>query len=300
MEYKFTHEDVYFNHYTVVVNGKTVRIHESKSGNGVYINEKDMAKALNFRSVAEMKKTSLWQEIVNKFNAINPENEELEAEIPTQTATPMAASSTIAQAQARAKAAAGEWVEHAGISGIYNGPKSPAFWAGGTLADALEDNTSIVFHMDGSGQVANGNVYWDENGNLTVMGTIESNRNGNRVVIDPVARSLKLMNGNDVRSEWSFSETYSIMKFLSDVSNLSITPGYINMRSNAGKVDINPGSIEVSTFAEDGQTEKTNFSINYMNDSDKLMIIAKYLPISAYGLPSGAIWRDGETLKIVP
>ncbi|MFG5858496.1 hypothetical protein LDB17_09900, partial [Dysgonomonas sp. Shenzhen-Wh21] len=59
-----------------------------------------------------------------------------------------------------------------------------------------------------------------------------------------------------------------------------------------------PGMIEVSTFESDGQTEKTNFSINYMNETNTLKVIAKWLPTSATNLEAGQIWNDNGTLKI--
>jgi len=312
MDYKFTHEDDYFKHYTIVFNNKTVRIHESKAGKGVYINEKDMAKALNFRNVKEMK-TELWRKIVENFQAINLENEDLETEIPTQTATPMAARSANAQSQA-------EWVEHAGISGVYNGPKSPAFWAGGTLAQALENETSIVLRMDGSGQLADGNIYWDENGNLTVMGRFESNIDGVRLILDPALRALimKDANNNDIatlniESSSDFGSRSSLRLINTNAGReaaLSVYPEGLtaydpNTQKNAGIYSHtgawNEPYIFVGSEGDGSPTaEANNPRFAAFLSASTLYLCANKLPISPQNLPSGTVWRDGDILKIVP
>jgi hypothetical protein len=90
--------------------------------------------------------------------------------------------------------AGNEWKEHAGISGIYEEENDPAFWAGGTFEDALENLANIILRMDGSGQLAKGNILWDILGNLTMLGKFESNKDGDRIIIDPEERSLKFIN----------------------------------------------------------------------------------------------------------
>lgn len=44
------------------------------------------------------------------------------------------------------------------------------------------NNTSIVLNTDGSGQVANGNIWWDANGNITINGATIIN---SKIVADP-------------------------------------------------------------------------------------------------------------------
>lgn len=153
--------------------------------------------------------------------------------------------------------------------------------------------------FDGSGHLAGGNIVWDAIGNLLIRGIFESNNNGNRIIIDPTTRSFNLLNkAGVIVGYWSFSDDYCKINMKGNGSNLDITPAYIGMRDNTGKIDISNGFIELSTFESDGQTEKTNFSINYMNDSNTLKIIAKWLPTSEANIETGQIWNDNGTLKI--
>lgn len=55
----------------------------------------------------------------------------------------------------------------AGISGMQgNENKLPAFWTGGTYADAIDNLAKIIMRHDGSGHLAGGNLWWDLLGNL--------------------------------------------------------------------------------------------------------------------------------------
>lgn len=168
-----------------------------------------------------------------------------------------------------------------------------------SIAETNGVSNILLNGEDGSGHLASGNVIWDALGNLSVKGAFESNNDGNRIIIDPNTRSIKLLNNEGtVIGYWSFSYDYCKINMIGNGSNLDITPAYVIMRNNTGKVDISPGMIEVSTFENDGQTEKTNFSINYMNETNTLKVIAKWLPTSAANLEAGQVWNDNGTLKI--
>lgn len=43
----------------------------------------------------------------------------------------------------------------------------------------------ILLNEDGSGQLANGNIFWDKDGNVNVKGRYESNLSGKKIIIDP-------------------------------------------------------------------------------------------------------------------
>ena len=84
-----------------------------------------------------------------------------------------------------------EWIERAGMSGAYGEENDIAFWAGGTLQQAInlvnnpeatEDVASYVVTMGGR-------VIMNQ---ALVRGKFESNINGNKIVIDPTSRSLKM------------------------------------------------------------------------------------------------------------
>ncbi|NDV93525.1 hypothetical protein D0T84_01160 [Dysgonomonas sp. 521] len=87
-----------------------------------------------------------------------------------------------------------EWKEVAGINGAAIEPDDVVAYFGGPLDDAAEGKTPIGFKVDGSGWLANQNIIWDALGNLLLSGKFESNKNGNRIEIDPEDRSLKFIN----------------------------------------------------------------------------------------------------------
>ncbi|MFV0325582.1 MAG: hypothetical protein ACK5LF_14585 [Bacteroides xylanisolvens] len=65
----------------------------------------------------------------------------------------------------------------------------------------LNGIVSILLNgIDGSGHFAGGNLLWDALGNILMkgsfLGKIESNANGNRIVIDPTDRSIKVYKGD--------------------------------------------------------------------------------------------------------
>ncbi|GEM_PF-2891754 len=66
--------------------------------------------------------------------------------------------------------AANEWKEHAGISGIYEEDDDPAFWAGGTFEDAINNIANIVLRMDGSAQFAKNKFIIHKDGKAEIGG----------------------------------------------------------------------------------------------------------------------------------
>lgn len=90
-----------------------------------------------------------------------------------------------------------EWKEKAGLNGAAMDADEVVAYFGGSLDDAVEGKTPIGFKMDGSGWLANQNIIWDALGNLLLSGKFESNKDGNRIEIDPEDRSLKLINNID-------------------------------------------------------------------------------------------------------
>lgn len=267
---RFASSDAEFDHYLVKINGTDVRAHQKKDGNGFGLSMKDLCKALGYETIEDLKQSEEWEQLNQQLGTANLSNlRALSSE--TQEPTQMS---------------------------ISTGYSAPAFWAGGTLDQAINlaenpyrEDDVVNFLVTHSGfLVAN---------QALIRGKIESNKDGNRIIIDPDTRSIKLLNNEGtVIGYWSFSYDYCKINMTGNGSNLDITPAYMIMRNNTGKVDISPGMIEVSTFESDGQTEKTNFSINYMNETNTLKVIAKWLPTSAANLEAGQIWNDNGTLKI--
>lgn len=70
--------------------------------------------------------------------------------------------------------AGGDGNEAAGVSGVVNGDTSnPAFWAGGTYAQAVAGTAKTIDRHDGSGQRAGGAIKWDAAGNTEYSGTLK-------------------------------------------------------------------------------------------------------------------------------
>lgn len=65
--------------------------------------------------------------------------------------------------------------EMAGVSGIAGANKEyPAFWAGGTYAQAFGGTAKTIIRHDGSGQLAGGNIKWNTGGSTEFLGGIKS------------------------------------------------------------------------------------------------------------------------------
>ena len=65
--------------------------------------------------------------------------------------------------------------EMAGVSGIAGANKEyPAFWAGGTYAQAFGGTAKTILRHDGSGQLAGGNIRWNDTGSTEFLGGIKS------------------------------------------------------------------------------------------------------------------------------
>lgn len=103
------------------------------------------------------------------------------------------------------------WKEVAGINGAAVDTDDVVAYFGGTLDEAVEGKTPIGFKTDGSGWLANNNIFWDALGNLFLSGKFESNKNGNKIVIDPVTRQIQLINlDKGLVGSWSFFDSGSI------------------------------------------------------------------------------------------
>jgi hypothetical protein len=127
----------------------------------------------------------------------------------------------------------GEWVESAGLKAMYSAITEIAAYFGSTYEQALAGNAplaiyhngkiiannaiingtvnatdgefngkislangKILLNKNGSGQLANGNVNWDANGNVTVRGIFESSGNGDKIVISPNNKKVQMINSN--------------------------------------------------------------------------------------------------------
>ncbi|MBF0577744.1 phage tail protein [Dysgonomonas sp. GY617] len=186
--------------------------------------------------------------------------------------------------------AGNNWEEHAGISGIYESDADPAFWAGGTFQDAINSLSNILFRMDGSGQLAKGNILWDTLGNLLTRGRFESNDDDNRIVIDPVTRSLTL-----------FHKELEVFKLNFFVNGFFVGPEMefnlwdTSTNKKLRQVRITGEAILINRFLENG-LPKRFFGADVA--TSKIWIDADSLPQSHEDSFATEMYMDGESVNI--
>lgn len=168
--------------------------------------------------------------------------------------------------------------------GISPDVNNVCFWAGGTYGQAVNNEAKIVLRHDGSGFLADKNISWNTSGDLSIIGKIQTSDNGNRIIIDPSTRSIRMINDknsltgeilfNDMSGYQSLPAFHIYMRNASSgVSNYRISMGYFGFGSydNAGSTLFNISPSGLMTFP-------------YMSTVDPKV--------------KGAIWRDGNMLKI--
>jgi Carbohydrate binding domain. len=117
--------------------------------------------------------------------------------------------------------------------------------------------------------------------NATIRGKIESNANGNRVVIDPASNNKLAFYNRDGRVARMFFETLDGGDFV----NFEIRSGNIYASISGAGLYYSAGN---NTFSVQNSWNNT------------LAVKLRGLPTSAANLSSGDLWRDGTTLRIVP
>jgi hypothetical protein len=225
-----------------------------------------------------------------------------------------------------------------GINGIYNNDDDPAIWAGGSFDDAIRtvqkfiDNpnyepteaewaemANIVFTHGGDG-FFRGYIY--ALGGL-FRGKIESNFNGNKIVIDPEDRSLKMFNSNGWLSlSMTFSQSevgshndakinvYTYKENGEVLQNTQISPGGVSVLSQneidgvwiTDMTSIYLGGLQVLGYQSDGDdfTKNYEFSIhrNTITPGLDMEISTVGLPTTGDGLPAGMWYIENGYLKV--
>lgn len=205
-----------------------------------------------------------------------------------------------------------EWKEVAGINGAAIELDDVVAYFGGSLDDAILGIASIIFRMDGSGQLAKGNILWDALGDLIMRGTFESNSEDNRIKIDPVDRSIKLLNSKgDIVGKFYF---YNL-----ETSSQTVGRMDLNLVDSDGNIKSSTEIVPSTIHMLEPEVGESYFSTTFLSmkdaDASKMFEIVAFnsepnleirmigLPTSSSGLSSGSLWRDssnGNVLKIVP
>jgi len=152
-------------------------------------------------------------------------------------------------------------------------------------------NGKILLNKDGSGQLANGNVVWDANGNITYRGKFETSASGRRVVIDNANANITIYNAvgdeilnitfdNAITGNHEFARIFMKTKVGTggEEWNTIVSPLQLTLYRKLAN-----GTTDISFTAYQGGG-----------------VTMKNLPISRppAGQNIGVLWRDGETLKV--
>lgn len=153
-------------------------------------------------------------------------------------------------------------------------------------------NGKILLNKDGSGQLANGNIKWDKDGNVEVSGRFESNQGGNRIIIDPVGRIIRLVTDS--------GQTVSSMGFISlesGYASSTIRCRTINSNNETdsttviqgGSISVYKGDIspnpDISIFTGHESVFQMSFNLDRFPSERSNAIV-------------GTLYRDGEHINI--
>lgn len=280
--------------YLINVNGTDARVYESTKTNRFGFNMKDLAKAFNYETVEEFQTSEQWKEFSSQISENLKKNtgDVKEAQIGkvSDVIGEVPAASTLSAKSAKATS---QWVERAGINGALTAPDDIFLYGGGTLDEAVAGTTPIVFRADGSGHVANRNISWDALGNLLVRGIFESNEDGNRIIINPTTRSIKMIDDED-------KEVMDI-SFQKDAEYGYVYPKIVmngGVSFNKSTIEIEPHQVLVYS-GEDSSSDKTTLlgqGSMYVWEKDK-----GFIGLNATNTSIRLInYQNGKTLDITP
>lgn len=217
----------------------------------------------------------------------------------------------------------------AGMSGVYNDDRDVAFWAGGELqraiytamnphsTDAAKYINFLVTHgglLVANEAIIRGTIYATDgifNGIVYATdgefnGKVTSNNAGNRIIIDPSDRSIKMVSvDDDVLAKYEFYSDTEYNGAL--ITLLGLSQGEnSSMRIRNDRVTATKGSMYTLMNSDGLQIHSVinDFPYNTFISNDLVAISSgdirfNNIPISPTGLDVGQIWRDGENLKIV-
>jgi hypothetical protein len=161
--------------------------------------------------------------------------------------------------------------------------------------ERLESQSGGAFlnGADGTIQLGGGNFSVDENGNVSIVGLFESGSDGDRIIISPTDKSLKMYNaGNRLTASLSF---------ITAANNMSISYLTLYMYDSSGNLigslNLSPGSI--SLYGIDMNKAAIQMAASsYGSNSAILSFDVDKLPSSPTAIQRGMIYRDGTSLRI--
>ena len=213
-----------------------------------------------------------------------------------------------------------------GINGIYNNDDDPAIWAGGSFDDAIRTVQKFIDNPNFEPSATE----WEEMANIVMThggdgffrgyvyalgglfrGRVESNSDGNRIVIDPEKRAIRALDEYDnVRFEILFADEEQAVSTVLRLNTYDEN-GVLSMRTRLRPLGLSiqtyTGSPMYSAeFSANGlsvmvydETEiKMDFSAKYNSIGGHVDFKIEGLPTTGDGLPSNWVYNDNGFLKI--
>lgn len=305
---------------TSIAQGYAIDIHERRtdgsfvkySGGGLFTTSADTSKlTFNIRkggnsiNPAEIANIKFQIEKGNKVTDWKPSNEDVQAQITEldyiKTAlanrTEIDGGLLLTSLLKLGTFSGNTFNEKAGINGTATGANDVVAWFGGSLQQAIQNLASIVFRMDGSGQLAKGNISWNSAGDTTHRGKFETIHNGNRIAIDPSTNSIKMynnVNGTD----------FEILNISWEDIGFGLRRPKLVMKEYSTSDYSVVSSVIISTqkigFYRYGDENAPYFEVAGTNYSQKRIRIGSFVLPTTKPTTSITMWRDGENLKITP
>lgn len=162
-----------------------------------------------------------------------------------------------------------------------------------------QDGETYIDLITGEGQFGGGVVVWDSEGNAYFSGKVESSSDGNRVIIDPDDKSVKLIDYNDetlsnigfkevTEGDQTFNQPY-IEQLSPSVYSFTpksfFRPSYIELTNVTG--------FQNTSFVFDAKNSQIILGLSGSSPGT-LKINIKNLPTSGSGLSAGDLYRDSS------
>lgn len=161
---------------------------------------------------------------------------------------------------------------------------------------------------DGSGYFSGGNLSWSASGQLLIRGRFETNKENDRIIIDPDRKSLEMIDSkNRVLCSISFNNDTlggrgTIETFRYDNNGNRIGRVLVGSSEILIKDEIEKSITYISAGGVTIENEKLNHKLQLYAGTASLnstmRIIAENLPKSDLYLERGQVWNDNGVLKI--
>lgn len=224
-----------------------------------------------------------------------------------------------------------------GVNGIYNNDDDPAIWAGGSFDDAIRTVQKLIDNPNHEPTEAE----WAEMANIVMThggdgffkgyiyalgglfrGRVETNIDGNRIIIDPQKRELRMINqvGRPVLiADFNVDPSNPVNNFSQMrlnrhnvdgviIQQINITPSKIGIEFDDPDLSLKGsasfGAYYMGMVMQEENTHnnlyttKASFHASYDGANGNLSLTTTGLPTSSTGLSTGRIYSDNGTIKV--